>query len=494
MPWVRLHGIKDYLDMVKMLDKYPAVRQTFNLVPSLVEQVEDYVSGEVKDKFFELTLKPADKLDQQDKEFLLSRFFSINPEKCIAVHPRYYELYLKHKASKNFTTQDFLDLQVWFNLAWFDPYFRRNIPALKKIVGKGRFYNEEDKTIVLNTQLEILSGVIPVYKEFIAKGQIEASISPYYHPILPLLYNTKTAKEANIKTTLPQVQFSWPQDAKAQIDEAVEFYKARFGMAPAGMWPSEEAVSRHILPFIMESGIKWIVADEGILFRSLGLKKRDTRALYKPHLLKGKEGQLSIIFRDRNLSDLIGFVYHRWDSKSAVADFMKHLENIAAAFKNQDILVTIAMDGENAWEYYANDGHDFLELLYENLSSAKFVTATTPQEYLKSHPAEHEIKRLAPGSWIYGEFGKWIGNPHKNRAWESLTEARSELERIEKEGSDGIDIKLAWKQMRVLEGSDWFWWYGEDPNGDFDKLFRMHARNFYQIIGKPHPAYLNNSL
>ena len=490
VPWVRLHGIKDYLDMVKILQNYPLIHKTFNLVPSLVEQVEDYAKQEVKDKFLQLTLKPADKLDQQDKEFILSRFFSINPEKCIAVHPRYYELYLKKKAGKGFTNQDYLDLQVWFNLAWFDPYFRQSIPELRNLEAKARFYNEEDKKAILDKQLEILSGIIPIYKEYIQKGQIEVTPSPYYHPILPLLYNTKIARESNIKTVLPKIQFNYPLDAKAQIDQAVEFYQQRFGSMPQGMWPSEEAVSQHVIPFIIESGINWIVADEGILFKSLKLKKRDTRVLYQPHLLKRKEGRLNIIFRDRNLSDLIGFVYHRWDAKAAVADFMKHLENIQTAFKGEDILVTIAMDGENAWEYYTNDGHDFLSLLYENLSNAKFIRTTTPSEYLKLYPPRHEIKYLAPGSWIYGEFGKWIGNPHKNRAWEALAEARLELERP----VAGIDLTLAWKQIYILEGSDWFWWYGEDDTGDFDKLFRMHMRNFYKIIAKPAPEYLNNSL
>ncbi len=485
---MRLHGTKDYLDMVKILEDFPDIHQTFNLVPSLIEQIEDYNNRQIKDKFLELSYKPSAELNSQEKTFILNNFFSINKDTVIAYFPRYYELYFKKMARAQFNAQDFLDLQVLFNLSWIDPEFRENSPELKKIIAKARFFSEEDKQSVLNRQLGILKEIIPGYKEFTEKGQIELTISPYYHPILPLLYNTKIAKEANLKSPLPKINFSYPKDAKAQIDSAVSFYKERFGTNPCGMWPSEEAVSNHILPFIISSGINWIVADEGILFKSLKKKKRDTELLYQPHFVKRREGRLNIVFRDRNLSDLIGFMYHKWETKTAVNDFLRHLENIHNAFSDKDILVTIAMDGENAWEYYPNDGHDFLELLYKRISESKIIKAVTISEYLKRNPAQLEIKYLAAGSWIYSEFGKWIGNTQKITAWEYLTEARKELERIKIE--DQETMKLAWKQIQILEGSDWYWWQGEDPGGFFDRLFRMHLINFYTIINKPLPEYL----
>lgn len=489
---MRLHGLKDYLDMVQILEKYPQVRQTFNLVPSLVEQIDDYIRRSVKDKFLELSYKPAKELTHSEKKFILENFFSINKEKVISLSPRYYELYFMKEAKKEFRDQDYLDLQVWFNLAWTDPLFRKDSPQLREIVAKARFFSEEEKRAVLDTQNKILEEIIPAYKNFMSSGQIEVSISPYYHPILPLLYNTKTAKEANPKTILPKINFSYPEDARVQVKEAVKLYQDKFGGAPAGMWPSEESVSEHILPFIMEGGIKWIVTDEAILFKSLKSKKRDTRILYQPHLIRRKEGDLNVIFRDRNLADLISFVYYSWKTESAVDDFMKHLENTYAAFKDEDILVTMAMDGENAWEYYPGDGADFLNLLYQKISAAKFIKTTTISEYLKAHPARREIKRLAAGSWIYGDFGKWIGNPYKVKAWEWLAEARKELESSQL-AVQGSQQELAWKQMYILEGSDWFWWYGEN-HLDFDRLFRMHLSNFYTIIGKNIPAYLRNPL
>jgi alpha-amylase/alpha-mannosidase (GH57 family) len=494
MPWVRLHGIKDYLDMVQILEKYPTLHQTFNLVPSLVEQIEDYANRTVRDKFLELSYKPAKDLEAQDREFILENFFKIDKDKVISIHPRYYELYLKKQAKKEFSQQDYLDLQVWFNLAWTDPYFREGSPELKSLIWKGRFFSEGQKQTLLDNQIHILEDILPTYRKFMATGQIEITISPYYHPILPLLYSTKTAKEANPKTTLPKIDFAYPEDAQAQIDDAVKFYQARFAAKPQGMWPSEESVSEHILPLIIQSGINWIVTDEAILFKSQKSKKRNTALLYQPHLLKRKDGNLNIIFRDRNLSDIISFVYHSWETKAAVDNFMEHLENISKAFKKQDILVTVAMDGENAWEYYPRDGHDFLELLYQALSSSKIIKTVTVKEYLETHKPTNEIKRLAAGSWIYANFGKWMGSPYKNLAWEYLAKAREELEKIRQSTVHSPQsIELAYKQIYIAEGSDWFWWYGED-HGDFDKLFRMHLANFYTIIGKDIPDYLKKPL
>jgi alpha-amylase/alpha-mannosidase (GH57 family) len=488
LPWVRLHGVKDYLDMVLILEKFPKMKLTFNVVPSLFEQIEDYTNTGLKDKYLQLSAKLAEQLTKTDKDFILQNFFSINKDKVIAFSPRFYQLYLMKQSGKEFNLADYLDLQVCFNLYWIDPSFRKNVPELKKIVDKERFFSEEDKQIVLVQQLEILKKIIPAYKLAQNNQQIEISVTPYYHPILPLLYDTNIAKEANKKTVLPKESFSYPLDAKHQIDSAVEFYKQKFDNAPQGMWPSEEGVSEHILPYIIESGIKWIITDEAILFKSLKSKKRDTKLLYQPHLLKRKEGELNIIFRDRNLSDLIGFSYSNMKEIDAVNNFMSHLENINKTFKNQDVLITIAMDGENAWEYFRNDGHDFLELLYKRISESEFIKTTTISEYLKLNPPKITIRRLSAGSWIYGEFGKWIGNPYKVKAWEWLAQARKAI--AETKNPSG----LAWKQMYILEGSDWFWWAGEDPDGSFDRLFRLHLTNLYTLIHQKPPEYLTGSL
>ncbi len=493
VPWVRLHGTKDYLDMVAILKNYPKIHQTFNVVPSLLEQIDDYLNRNVKDKYLHLSYKEAAALTSEEKKFIINNFFSINKEKVILFHPRYYDLYLKRQKNQAFNTQDYLDLQVWFNLAWIDPTTRNSFEDLKRILVKERFFTEEEKHLVLDKHLEILEEIIPTYKKFLESGQIELTTNPYYHPILPLLCNTRTARQANRRTLLPELNFQYPQDAKSQVDEAVKFHKEKFGVLPLGMWPSEESVSERIVPGLIESGIKWIVTDEAILFKSLKLKNRDTTLLYQPHLLKRKCGNLTVIFRDRNLSDLIGFNYSNMDSSEAAEDFMAHLKNISTAFKDKDILVTIAMDGENAWEYFRYDGHEFLNELYSRLSEADYIKVVTVSEYLKMFEPSNNIKRLCAGSWIFGNFDKWMNNRHKVKAWEYLALARAKLE--EARGSlDKEKLELAAKQIHIAEGSDWFWWYGEDPTGDFDKMFRMHLSNFYRIIGKDIPGYLEREI
>lgn len=495
LPWVRLHGIKDYLDMVKILSGYPKIHQTFNFVPSLLEQIQAYINGS-QDVYQKISYKKAKELTNEEKNFIKEHFFSAHLNNIISIYPRYYELYIKKSKQGEFNAQDYLDLQVLFNLSWFDPYFKKNIPELRNLIDKARDFSEEDKFIVLNKQVDILKEIIPTYKNFKNSGQIELTISPYYHPIMPLLYNTNTAKESNRSTSLPQTNFAYPEDVIAQIKQAVEFYKNTFDdeMPPCGMWPSEEAVSEHIIPIIIKAGIKWIVTDEEILFRSIK-KKRSSHLLYKTYCLKRKEGDLTILFRDRNLSDLIGFVYHNMTEPASVADFIGHLHNIAKTFKHQDAYIVIAMDGENAWEYYKNDGWNFLSHLYKSISDDPLIQTVTVSEYLKLYKAKDNIKRLSAGSWIYGNFNKWIGQEQKNKAWEYLAKARKELEILKSKQThpQGIDLEKAIKQIYICEGSDWFWWYG-DNNKDFDTLFRKHLINFYKFIAKEPPHYLNHPI
>jgi len=484
LPWVRLHATKDYLDMLKILENYPKIKQVFNLVPSLIEQIEDYSKSEAEDSFLQASYKAPKDLTESERNFILEHFFMIDPYRVIANFPRYLQLFYKKKSGHDFSDQDILDLQVLFNLVWIDPYFRKNIPELKNLVFKGRHFNQDEKLIVLKAQIDIIAQIIPNYKEFLKNGQIEITVSPYYHPILPLLYNTKIAKEANPKATLPKKNFSFPKDSLWHIEEAVTCYKNYFTLDNnnLGMWPSEEGVSEHIVKFFIGAKINWIVTDEAILFRSIN-KRRSAELLYQPYKLEREEGVLNIVFRDRNLSDLIGFIYHKWDEKHAVDDFIKHLENIIKHCKGKDCLLTIAMDGENAWEYYKNDGWDFLSLLYERISQHPDIKTVTINEYLREHPPTVNIKKLASGSWIHGNFNKWIGHGDKTLFWDYLREAREVLDK------ENITDELAWRQMHILEGSDWFWWAAEG-HPQFDRLFKKHLVNFYTIIKHPLPEYL----
>lgn len=484
LPWVRLHGTKDYLDMALFLDEFPPLHQTFNVVPCLFEQIEDYVSGALTDRFLKLSYKKADELTNEEKSFIREHFFSADLNRIIAVHPRYYNLFLHKHSDYAFSDQDYLDLQVWFNLSWFDPRFRQDIPELRNLVKKARYFTEEDKKIVLDKQFDVLKQIIPTYKRFQEEGRLEVSISPYFHPILPLLFSSFAARDANKLTPLPRAIFSHPEDVIWHVQAAKEYYVSRFGMDPRGMWPSEQAISPEILPILSKSKLRWIVADEGILWKTFKKIKRDGRLLYRPYSMQIGDDSLAVVFRDRYLSDLIGFEYQHWRTKDAVDNFMHHLLKIQEYFGDEDCFLTVALDGENAWEYYRNDGRDFLRLFYGRIAETSYIKTVTVSEYLDAHAATHRLPFLAPGSWIHGDFNKWMGHPAKNKAWEYVTEARHLLT------EEKMRDERLLKQMHVLEGSDWFWWYGE-RNKSFDELFRLHLKNYYQMLGVAPKVDLN---
>lgn len=487
LPWVRLHSVKDYLDMALLLEDFPDIRQTFNVVPCLLEQIEAYASGSLSDKFLRLSYKCASELTIEEKGFIRENFFSADLKHVVSVHPRYYQLFLHRHSDYNFSDQDYLDLQVWFNLAWFDPRFRQDVPELRGLVKKARKFTEDEKRAVLDAQIKILKDIIPTYRRLQQEGRMEVSVTPYFHPILPLLFSSFTAKDANPQTPLPKTIFSHPEDAIWHVQEAVRYYTERFGVAPRGMWPGEMSVAMEILPILMKARMRWIVVDEGLLWKTFPKVKRDGRILYRPYGARIKGESLAVIFRDRFLSDLIGFEYQHWRTKDAVDNFMHHLLKIHEYFKDEDCFIAVALDGENAWEYYRNDGNDFLRMLYARLSETRHVKTVTVSDYLTKHPVKHALPFLATGSWIHGDFNKWMGHPAKNRAWECLVQARSLLT------EENFKDERLMKQIHILEGSDWFWWYG-DKHKHFDELFRAHLKNFYRFLGKEPPQELNDSL
>ncbi len=518
LPWVRLHGIKDYYDMVAILEEFPEIKQTFNLVPSLLEQIIDYVHHDATDKYLDLTLKPASELTPQEKIFVLHDFFLANWDTMVKIYPRYNELLHKrgyHTSLQDlegtyhtFSTQDYLDLQAWFNLAWFDPLFKEKDPLLVELIKKGKDFTEDEKLTLVEKQKAVLATIIPTYKRLYDSGQIEISTSPFYHPILPLLCDTNSAKIATPDIQLPNRRFSHPEDARKQIDMAISFHKELFGKEPKGMWPSEGSVSEDILPLIIEAGIKWIATDEEILAQSLktdlsretretiGIKKTH-KLLYRPYLLSREKGGLTIIFRDHQLSDLIGFLYSKMEPHKAAEDFIHRLHTIQEALPShpESNLLTIILDGENAWEYYKNDGRDFLLFLYKRLSKDPRIRTTTVSDYLHTFPPKETLSTLYAGSWINHNFRIWIGDEEDNMAWDLLSEARNTIVEAELHGKVGKDkILTAWKEVYIAEGSDWCWWYGDDHSSGndeaFDELFRKHLMNIYNLIDKPIPDNL----
>ncbi|MBI5694615.1 MAG: hypothetical protein HZC51_02590 [Nitrospirae bacterium] len=512
LPWVRLHGIKDYYDMAHILRDFPDIHQTFNLVPSLVDQIIDYTDGDATGLFIDHTLKPASDLDQSEKIFVLRNFFLANWDNMIKPYPRYWELLTKRgtdvtdkelgRMARYFSVQDFLDLQVWFNLTWFDPIFKDNDPLLKGLLAKGRDFSEEEKAALILKQREVMRLIIPEYKELWEKGSIEVSASPYYHPILPLLCDTEIARMSNPGVQLPQ-RFTHPEDAKAQVVNALKRFEEVFGRRPVGMWPSEGSVSEEIIPILADAGIKWIATDEEVLAKSMdtlldrdfsGVSKKPD-VLYRPYKAVAEGRAVNIAFRDHTLSDLIGFVYSKWDPRNAVEDFVGRLRRIRKDLfaRRSDGLVTIALDGENAWEHYRNDGRDFLYSLYERLSKESEFEVVTVGEYLEKFPETETLPKLFAGSWINHNFNIWIGHEEDNAAWDALSQARRDLVDYEAEPGkkDAASLKLAWQEIYVAEGSDWCWWYGDDHSSEndreFDELFRKHLVNVYTLIGKTPP-------
>ncbi len=516
LPWVLFHGTKDYYDMVAILEEFPEIHQSFNLVPSLIEQIKDYCSPSVKDRYRQVSLKKASQLTQEDKYFMLDRFFQSNWERMVNPVEQYREM-LKLRgfssahedlivALRFFTEQDYLDLQVLFNLSWIDPMHIINDPWLAGLVKKGRGFSEQDKATLLKKQIEIMQSILPKYAEMRGKGIVELTTSPYYHPILPLLCDSDSAKEGSPDISLPRKRFIHPEDAREQIRKAVLLHKETFGVLPDGMWPSEGSVSMEMAPLVAEAGIKWIGTDEEILSRSLNkpiLRSSNgvcmDGLIYRPYSLDTQHGELGVVFRDKVLSDLIGFEYSQMDADKAVADFMTRLSQIHQNLDDPDShLVNIILDGENAWEYYENDGRDFLRLLYKTLTEDDRINCVTPGEFFASGKVTPEkIERIHSGSWINHNFNIWIGHAEDNAAWDMISEARAALVEYEDSLSEEMslskseDIKAAWEAIYAAEGSDWFWWYGDDHTTlsaeDFDYLFRAHLIKVFSLIGREHP-------
>ena len=441
MPWVRLHGSKDYLDMVSLLADFPNLHQTFNLVPSLIDQLEEYGAPQRRsDHLLELSRKPAAELTDSEKRAILEQCFMANVEQMIKPHGRYDDLFAKRGAVvgeadwpgvlKRFKTQDYLDLQVWFNLVWIDPWLRRQEPVLAQLEAKGSRFTESEKQDLLDRQLGILTRIIPAYREAQARGQVELTTSPYYHPILPLVCDLKNAQVALLRLALPEATFRHPEDARWQTSRAIARHEQVFGRRPAGMWPPEGSVSEDVVRLAIEHGLRWIATDEEILWRTVKTA-RSPSMLYRPHLLRRKGGSTAIIFRDRELSDLIGFVYSQWEASVAIQDFLKRLEGIHQQFRAEPApaLVGIILDGENAWESYPQDGHPFLRGLYEALSRDERFRLVTVSEFLDLCPVDQQpsLPELFAGSWIDGNFATWIGHSEKNAAWSHLARMRQDL-------------------------------------------------------------------
>ena len=518
-PWVRLHGTKDYWGMARHIQEVPEFRCAINLVPSLLVQLLKYTDGGCSDRHLDVSRMPADGLSKSDALYLLDHFFMANSDSMIRPSPRYHELFLKRRvgtdsaeaALSRFSVRDLRDLQVWSNLAWMHPILFELDPELRDFKHKAQSYSESDKAWLLNKQLDVLRQIIPLHRQLAQGGQVELTTTPFYHPILPLLWDKRLARQAMPGCELPKHLDSYREDAVEQLRRAVAFHTELFGEPPRGMWPSEGSVAQEIIGAIADVGIEWIATDEEILMASTGGRVsrdphghlRNPELLYRPWLAADGDKQLQMIFRDHGLSDLIGFQYQRADYVLAAMDLLGRAEEIGRATASvsggRPALVPIILDGENCWEYYHDGGVTFLRTLYHEAARRTAINPVCIGEHLRQHPATDRIDRLFAGSWISHNFAIWIGHHEDRTAWDLLHDARERLQQAQAKSTVTTErLALAWQELFIAEGSDWFWWYGPEFGSAqdklFDRLFRTHLQNIYSLLGEPAPAILNEPI
>jgi len=486
LPWTRLHALKDYAGMVRVLDEFPDVRQTFNLVPSMVAQIAEYAAGTASDPFFECATIPAESLTEAQRTFVLRYFFQANVDKIIRRFPRYLELYERRRDPMS--VQDLRDLQVLSQMAWFDEDVLAKDEELQDLIRRGRNYSLRDQDLMTRKQREALSAVLPVYRDFAARGQIEISTTPFYHPILPLLCDSDIAAVSHPGITLPQ-KFQYPQDALVQLERARAYIRDILGVTPVGLWPSEGSVSDEALAMAAGCGFTWAASDNGVLSRTLG-KPAGCEETYQAYTWQQNGREMRMLFRDHYLSDLIGFEYSRMGAEEAADHFLGRIRENTGG---HDVLVPIILDGENAWEWYEANGRPFLRALYQRISDDPGLQASTVSEALArsdTRPLDH----VAPGSWINANFDIWIGAEEDNQAWNLLLDARRTYEKY---APDTMEVArlLAYEELLIAEGSDWCWWYGPEHGSDnrpeFDELYREHLSNVYRALGLEPPARLS---
>lgn len=492
LPWVRLHGVKDYTDMATALVEVPEARVTVNWVPGLLDQCEAMQTPEYgrRERFWRLSERPAAELTAGEIQTIREHFFSLPDATMLTPHARYRELRDLVRQGSPLSTAELRDLQTWFNLAWTGVTARAH-PVVQDLLARGRDFSEDDKANLLEVQRQTVLDIIPRWRALAQSGAVELSTSPYYHPILPLLCDSDLARAADPSTPLPKSRFRWRGDAEAQIRRATVSHQRRFGAAPKGMWPSEGSVTAEVLPLVRAAGLRWLVTDEAILWKSLaGTPGASTRSTdkFRPWSLDG----VTLLFRDHGLSDKIGFVYASWPYPLAYADFVQNLLAIARVTEpDGDAVVTVALDGENCWEHYPGGVTAFLPGLLRAIAETPGLALATVSETLDRVPAR-PLPGLATGSWIDGTFRTWLGDPVKNQAWDLITTARQAVQRPMNELL-ASDPGLADLVLRA-EASDWWWWFGEGHSSpfddDFDALFRAHLMAIWLALGKPVPEIL----
>ena len=506
LPWVRFHAAKDYYQMAKLVENYPAIHQTFNLTPSLLIQIQDYVNGS-KDYYQKISLMNPKNMTEKEKKFIENNFFQSTIPWRESVKPQfenYKKLRIKIGNKEKLTDQDYNDIICFFNLSWIDYEIIDNDKKLREIFNKDGNFTNDDRLYILKMQDEITKKVIPIHRKLQDEGRIEVILTPFYHPILPLLIDTDIARRCNPEITLPDIRFRYPKDAYMQVKKAVDLNKELFGCGLNGMWPSEQAVCPEIIPIMKKNGINWIVTDETMLEKTFNIPLRDEKKnllhpelLYKPYVAEYKGSKVYVVFRDKEMSDRMCVIYGQMDGKDSAKDFLNRIKSAKESLKKYKgpHLITIALDGENAWENYPDDKRTFFNEFYKMVSKEKKIKLVTPKEYFEKFHPKDKIMELATGSWNNGSLERWIGSPNKNKGWDLTALTRKDLENfISSKKYSKKQISDAFESMYMAEGSDYCWWFDSMPysqSKQFDDLLRMHLKNVYIALGEKYPEYLD---
>ena len=510
MPWVRLHAVKDYLDMALWAKKFDKLKLNFNFVPVLVDSIIEYGEKEAHDIHSRMTISPTEKLNNEDKLFILTNFFDANYQTMILPNPEYHRLYQIVQAAGTddvsvLTDQEYSDLMALFNLAWMDPSYKTTNTDLKRLVKKGKNYTLEDRIKIIEIQREIIRKIIPSIKKLVEKNKIEITTSPYFHPILPILLDYKNIKK-NASPDDELLSLKTELDAKLQTKMALDRIEEVFGKRPRGVWPSEQCVNGKTLEMLSNLGIEWSISDEGILANSINFEfEHDFKGYLKEpyHLLKTyqyktKTSDIKMIFRDSTIPNLISFEYQNHNPLTTAGDLydrIKVLQSKILSSPDKEHLLTIALDGENCWENYLEDGASFLKALYTLITEDDSLETILISEYLDKAKENKILNKISSGSWINRNFKLWVDEPVKDLAWAYLRRVRHDFSEYVKREPLNPNIETARRELFIAEGSDWFWWYGE-PNDSgrdniFDFLFRTHLKNIYRCLGLDTPKYLD---
>ena len=511
MPWVRLHAVKDYLDMVEILSKFKKLKLNFNLVPVLLDAIIAYSEHGAHDLHSRLTVTPVELLTDDAKLFIINNFFDANYQSMIYPNEEYNRLFHKIQANPDegisvFTDHEYSDLMALFNLAWFDPVYKTKYPVLKDLYKKGKGYTLEDRVKIIEIQRDIMRKIIPAYKKYLDKGRIEITTSPYYHPIMPILIENRNIKKT---TDDAPTDLKMNLDAKIQTKMALDRIEEIFGKRPRGIWPSEQCVGPKTLDMLSSLGIDWTISDEGVLSDSINFEfirdfkghLEDPYHLVKSYNYKTKQNDMKILFRDSVIPNLISFEYPNHNPIAAANDLydrIKITQNKLLSSPDDKHIITIAMDGENCWENYMEDGLSFLKTVYSLIEEDETLETVLISDYLDKEKYHKKLPKLALGSWINRDFKLWIDEPMKNIAWNYLKQAREDFSKLVRKNPLNPHIMDARKELFICEGSDWFWWYGE-PNDSgkdtlFDDLYREHLKNIYIYMGAEIPEYLDKPL